>query len=190
MWVQDDVGPGRRLVTRHRRREDRRRRPVPGQDHQRHRRPDRRVVLREEAKHDFGANIQAVMRPDGFPVRVGDVEPGSVHDLTCAREHAPGARYAFPAGGLPTRADPGYEGAGIGVHTPARHRLPTQNRPNRESRSGAHPIRAPIHNSLRSAHWTDASLGDPAIDPAWVVHGTPARFRNGVLRAYYGSRTS
>jgi len=103
-------------------------------------------------KHDSGANIQAVMRPDGFPVRVGDVEPGSVHDLTCAREHAPGARYAFPAGGLPTRADPGYEGAGIGVHTPARHRLPTQNRPNRESRSGAHPIRAPIHNSLRSAH--------------------------------------
>jgi hypothetical protein len=69
-------------------------------------------------KHDFGGNIQAVMRPDGFPIWVGDVEPGSVHDLVCAQEHALGALYTFAAQGLPTLADPGYEGAGHGVHTP------------------------------------------------------------------------
>jgi aminoglycoside phosphotransferase (APT) family kinase protein len=32
--------------------------------------------------------------------------------------------------------------------------------------------------------WTDAGLDDPAIDLAWVVHGTPARFRDGLLRVY------
>jgi hypothetical protein len=64
-------------------------------------------------KHNFGGNIQAVMRPDGFPVWVSDVEPGSVHDLTAAHEHALGALYAASARGLPTLADPGYEGAGI-----------------------------------------------------------------------------
>jgi hypothetical protein len=58
-------------------------------------------------RHDFGGNVQAIMRPDGFPVWVGDVEPGSVHDLVCAQEHALGALYAFAAQGLPTLADPG-----------------------------------------------------------------------------------
>jgi hypothetical protein len=77
-------------------------------------------------RHDFGGNIQAVMRPDGFPVWIGEVEPGSVHDLTCAQEHALGVLYAFAAQGLPTLADPGYEGAGIGIHTPVKQ--PTDGR--------------------------------------------------------------
>lgn len=68
--------------------------------------------------HRFGGNIQAVMRPDGLPVWVSDVEPGSVHDLVAAHEHALGALYAAAARGLPTPADGGYEGAGHGVHTP------------------------------------------------------------------------
>jgi hypothetical protein len=51
--------------------------------------------------HEHGGNIQTVMEPDGFPLWVADVEPGSVHDLE-----------------LPTLSDGGYEGAGIGVHTP------------------------------------------------------------------------
>lgn len=55
-------------------------------------------------RHDFGGNIQAVMRPDGLPIWVGPVEPGSVHDLTCARDHALGALYAAAALGP---ADPG-----------------------------------------------------------------------------------
>lgn len=69
-------------------------------------------------RHDFGGNIQAVMRPDGFPIWLSDVEPGSTHDLTAAQIHALGALYAAAARGLPTLADPGYEGAGHGVFTP------------------------------------------------------------------------
>lgn len=69
-------------------------------------------------RHDFGGNVQAVMRPDGLPIWVGEVEPGSVHDLTCAQDHALGALYAYAARGLPTLADPGYDGTGIGIHTP------------------------------------------------------------------------
>jgi hypothetical protein len=65
----------------------------------------------------FGGNIQGVMRPDGLPVWISEVEPGSVHDLTAAHEHALGALYAAAAGGLPTLADAGYEGAGHGVYT-------------------------------------------------------------------------
>jgi hypothetical protein len=49
---------------------------------------------------------------------VSAVEPGSVHDITAAREHVLGAPYAAAAAGLPTLADSGYEGAGIGVFTP------------------------------------------------------------------------
>jgi hypothetical protein len=65
----------------------------------------------------FGGNIQAVMRPDGFPIWVSDVEPGSEHDISCARRNALPALYAA-ASTLPTLADGGYHGAGIGVHTP------------------------------------------------------------------------
>jgi hypothetical protein len=46
------------------------------------------------------------------------VEPGNTHDLIAAHQHALGALYAAAAHGLPTLADPGYAGAGIGVHTP------------------------------------------------------------------------
>jgi hypothetical protein len=71
--------------------------------------------------HDFGGNVQAVMRPDGFPIWVSDVQPGSVHDITCAREHVLGALYAAASQlHLPTLADPGYAGAGAGVHTPVK----------------------------------------------------------------------
>ncbi len=70
--------------------------------------------------HAHGGNIQAVLAPDGFPLWVSDTEPGSVHDLTAARRHAFGALYAAAADGLPTLADPGYDGAGIGIHIPVK----------------------------------------------------------------------
>jgi DDE superfamily endonuclease/Helix-turn-helix of DDE superfamily endonuclease len=71
--------------------------------------------------HDFGGNIQAVMRPDGFPVWVSEVTPGSTHDLSCARTHVLGALYAAASTlNLPTLADGGYHGAGLGVHTPVK----------------------------------------------------------------------
>ena len=69
--------------------------------------------------HEHGGNVQAVSAPDGFPLWVADVEPGSVHDLTVARDHVLGALYwAASHLDLPTLADGGYDGSGIGVHTP------------------------------------------------------------------------
>jgi DDE superfamily endonuclease len=70
--------------------------------------------------HAHGGNIQAVLAPDGFPLWVSDVEPGSVHDLTAARLHALPALYQAATDALPTLADPGYDGAGIGIHIPVK----------------------------------------------------------------------
>ena len=63
--------------------------------------------------HAHGGNIQAVIAPDGFPLWVSEVQPGSVHDITAARAHALPALYHAAATGLPTLADSGYEEAGI-----------------------------------------------------------------------------
>ena len=68
--------------------------------------------------HHHGGNLQGVMEPDGFPLFVSDVEPGSVHDLPAARTHVLGALYAAAAQGVPTLADLGSQGAGIGIITP------------------------------------------------------------------------
>ena len=70
--------------------------------------------------HAHGGNIQAVLAPDGFPLWVSQAEPGSVHDLTAARTHALPALYPAAATGLPALADPGYHGAGIGIHVPVK----------------------------------------------------------------------
>jgi hypothetical protein len=61
-----------------------------------------------------------VLAPDGFPLWVSDVQPGSVHDITAARARAIPALYPAAAAGLPTLADPGYEGTGIGILIPIR----------------------------------------------------------------------
>jgi len=70
--------------------------------------------------HTHGGNIQAVLAPGGFPLWVSPAEPGSVHDLTAARAHALPALYLAAAADLPTLADPGYEGAGIGILIPVK----------------------------------------------------------------------
>ena len=70
--------------------------------------------------HSHGGNVQAVLAPDGFPLWVSEVEPGSVHDITAARALALPALYRAAATGLPTLADPGYDGAGIGIHMPVK----------------------------------------------------------------------
>jgi len=68
-----------------------------------------------------GGNIQALSAPDGFPLWVSEVEPGSVHDMRAARTHALAALYwAASQLNLPTLADGGYDGAGIGVFTPVK----------------------------------------------------------------------
>jgi hypothetical protein len=43
-----------------------------------------------------------------------------VHDITAARSHALPGLYRDAAAGLPTLADPGYDGAGIGIHIPVK----------------------------------------------------------------------
>ncbi|MDQ2816186.1 MAG: IS5/IS1182 family transposase [Actinomycetota bacterium] len=68
-----------------------------------------------------GGNVQAVMRPGGLPLRAGPAEPGSVHDITAARVHALPALYRAAALGMPTLADSGYEGAGIGILVPVKN---------------------------------------------------------------------
>jgi hypothetical protein len=70
--------------------------------------------------HAHGGNIQAVCAPGGFPLWVSDVEPGSVHDLIAARTHAFPALYPAAAAGLAALADPGYEGAGVGILIPVK----------------------------------------------------------------------
>jgi DDE superfamily endonuclease/Helix-turn-helix of DDE superfamily endonuclease len=75
-------------------------------------------------KHrDFGANIQAVMRPDGLPVCTSDALPVHLHDLTCAQDLGVTAALNWAASelNLPTLADSGYEGAGPGIKTPNKH---------------------------------------------------------------------
>jgi hypothetical protein len=71
--------------------------------------------------HEHGGNVQVLFAPGGFPLWLSHVEPGSVHDLTAARQHVLAALYAAASQhGLPTLADPGYEGAGRGVFTPVK----------------------------------------------------------------------
>ena len=72
-------------------------------------------------KHrDFGANVQAVMRPDGLPVWTPPAMPGHLHDLSCARELGVTATLNWAAAelGLPALADSGYENAGHGIKNP------------------------------------------------------------------------
>jgi hypothetical protein len=69
--------------------------------------------------HAHGGNVQALFAPNGFPLWISHVAPGSVHDLTAARQDVLGALYHLAArDGIPTLADGAYEGAGHGVHTP------------------------------------------------------------------------
>lgn len=62
-----------------------------------------------------GGNVLFLSAPDGTPLWVSDAEPGSTPDITAARLHALPALYKAAAGGLPTLADKGYIGAGIGI---------------------------------------------------------------------------
>jgi hypothetical protein len=94
-------------------------------------RTDRCRVKNPDTGHDrwfsgkhraHGGNVQIVSDPDGHPVAVSDVEPGSTHDLAAARATGfLGAVYAAAALlGLPALADKGYDGAGAGVLTPTK----------------------------------------------------------------------
>ena len=94
-------------------------------------RTDRCRVTNPESGHDLwysgkhrahGGNVQVICDPAGFPVAVSDVQPGSMHDLAAARATGFLAALHVAAAllGLPVLADKGYDGAGIGIHTPAK----------------------------------------------------------------------
>jgi hypothetical protein len=109
------------------------------------------VVFREG--HEHGKNVQALSCPDGFPLWVTDIEPGSVHDLTAAREHVLGA----PVLGrlspdLPTLGDGGHDDAVTGVHTP--HNNPTTRFLHVDNRTYNAVLtdcwRAPLHHTTTS----------------------------------------
>jgi hypothetical protein len=68
----------------------------------------------------YGASVQAVMLPGGLPLWAGPAEPGSVPGIDAARASALPALYRAAALGLPCLADAGYQGAGIGIKTPAK----------------------------------------------------------------------
>jgi len=89
-----------------------------------------RCTARSASGHDawysgkhkrHGANVQVLADPAGFPLWVSDARPGSIHDITCARELVLPALYRHAARDLPVLADKGYTGAGIGIHVPARN---------------------------------------------------------------------
>jgi DDE superfamily endonuclease len=94
-------------------------------------------------KHQaFGGDIQFLSAPDGTPLGVSDVEPGSVPDITAARIHALPALYRAAADGLPTLADKGYIGAGIGILVPVR-------RPKGRSEQALHADTRTTNNLIR-----------------------------------------
>jgi DDE superfamily endonuclease len=66
---------------------------------------------------DFGGNVQALCEPNGFPIWTSNVEPGGVVDIQAARAQVLPALYRHAAT-MPILADPGYQGAGHGVHIP------------------------------------------------------------------------
>jgi len=80
-------------------------------------------------KHrDFGANIQAIMLPNGLPIWTSTAMPGHLHDTSCARELGVTAALNWSAAELhlPAVADSGYENTGHGVKTPVKQ--PTDGR--------------------------------------------------------------
>ncbi len=97
----------------------------------------------------FGGNVQAVMRPDGLPIWTSEVVAGHHHDLTAARTVGLlGALYwAASQLGLPTLADGGYAGTGIGVHTPIKQ-------------PGGGQVLAPDNQTYNALHRATRCLGE------------------------------
>ncbi|AMD86663.1 hypothetical protein AXF14_02455 [Actinomyces radicidentis] len=132
--------------------------------------------------HAHGGNVQVLTDHTGFPIWTSPVEPGSTHDITAARTHAFPLLYPAAAKGLPTLADKGYAGAGIGIHTPIKgHNLDrgtrTTNRLLRALRAPAARANAILkhYRALRHITLDPARIG--AIVAAALVIATMTRGR-------------
>lgn len=134
-------------------------------------------------KHrDFGANIQAITRPDGLPVWTSETLPGHLHDLTCTQQQdIDGALYwAASQLNLPTLADTGYQGTGKGIHTPIKQ--PADGGPlATDNRAYNTLIRSELEAVLRkdSRHIVEAAV------VVWAGQGA-ARSPGGRLRVVAG----
>ncbi|WP_420157343.1 transposase family protein [Nocardiopsis sp. CNT-189] len=69
-------------------------------------------------EHRHGGNVQFLADARGEPLWVSYVEPGSTADITAARPHVFPLPHKAAVQGPVVPADPGYDGAGTGVHTP------------------------------------------------------------------------
>jgi hypothetical protein len=130
--------------------------------------PDTGLDLWYSGKHRApGGNVQIVSDPDGHPVAVSDVEPGSTHDLAAARATGfLGALHAAAALlGLPALADKGYDGAGAGIHTPVKG-------------GGLHPDTA-ARNELIGCLRAEGERGSALLKTRWKalrrIHLCPQR---------------
>lgn len=122
--------------------------------------------------HRHGGNIQVLTDPTGHPVWTSPVEPGSMHDITAARAHVLPALYPAAAGGLPTLADKGYTGAGIGIHIPRKgHNLDPSTRSFNLTITA---LRAPAEraNALLKSTWK--ALRRVTLCPQRIGHITAA----------------
>ncbi|MFZ5850934.1 MAG: transposase family protein [Actinomycetota bacterium] len=117
--------------------------------------------------HRHGGNSQVLAGPDGYPEWTSEVEPGSTHDLTAARAHALPALYPAAAAGLPTLADKGYTGAGIGIHVPTKggDKLDVDTRTRNKLINGLR-ARAESANALLKRSWK--ALERVTLDP-WRI---------------------
>jgi hypothetical protein len=140
-----------------------------------------RCTAKGESGHDVwysgkhkkhGGNVQVLCGPTGYPEWVSPVEPGSAHDITCARRHALPALYKAAADGLPTLTDKGYIGAGIGIQVPLKGRdLAIDNQARNQLLSA---LRAPAErgNALLKQTWK--ALRHVTLDPGRITQITAA----------------
>lgn len=71
--------------------------------------------------HRFAGLLQALTAPNGIPLWLCEVRPGSTHDITAARELVLAALLPY-LNDLPVLADCGYDGAAHGIYTPVKKR--------------------------------------------------------------------
>jgi hypothetical protein len=126
-------------------------------------------------KHrSFGANIQAVIRPDGLPLWTSPVTAGRLHDSTAAAHHHILAALYWAADhlNLPTLADAGYHGTGPGIHTPIK--LPNTGR-------GHLTTNQHTHNQLLRSLRAPGERGFALLTSRWKAlrHTTASPSRTG-----------
>ncbi|WP_326598165.1 transposase family protein [Streptomyces sp. NBC_01803] len=93
--------------------------------------------------------------PDGTPLWVSDVEPGSTPDITAARRHALPALDKAAAERMPTSAGNGHIGAGIGIRVPVRR---PEGQSEQAPHADTHPTNALIRNVRALGERTAAAL--------------------------------